>query len=61
MAQVIADHRGDEEIAVIIALTPVDGDFLSDRGTGFFHQMGMQLAVEGVIGESLINENFGAG
>lgn len=61
MAQVIADHRGDEEIAVIIALTPVDGDFLSDRGTGFFQQMGMQLAVEEVIGESLINEDFGAG
>jgi len=61
MAQMVADHRGDKEIAVIITFPPVDGDFLADCGTSLFQEMRMKLVVEEVVGESLVNEDFGAG
>jgi len=59
--QVIADHCGDEEIAVVVSVMVADCDFLTDIGTGFFQKMRMKLGFQERIGEALVDEYRRAG
>ena len=56
-AEMVLDEAGDEEVGVVIARLPPQGQRDAGRGAGRLQQLGLQLVRQEAIGQALVTRD----